>query len=292
MNKTTPKKRIESIEITQVEWPISNTEYIIWQSNLVATPSKVRRCLEEFFRAIFSLADPEWLTEFIRIKINGQKLTYVDLIKYYDDGAVKDAIKEIKRIKEGNLSNLRVERINDLESKISTPTLKDPYEMFLEVLENFKAGIEGEESFYYGQVPVEETILFDVILDSNNQPHRIVRPSFLPYLKFLDLSGFNFRNVDVRGLDLSFVNIVGFKPAEVYMRSIDGTNLESVLLGFEEIKNVSARGANLSGTYAVIDGDSVVLDGAILDSTVTVYMNGRVLPKPQKVTSPEIRLHF
>ena len=131
--------------------------------------------------------------------------------------------------------------------------------------------------FYYYQIPITENELFDL-----NSGVKKVKEEYLPYLPFLDLSKINFSSVDFRNMNFADTNIEKVDFNTAYQHSIAGANFQNVNLFGKQLENIDARNTNLCGTYLAVNSDTVMLDGAKMDSSVLLLANDRVIANPER----------
>lgn len=94
-----------------------------------------------------------------------------------------------------------------------------------------------------GNIKVKRVIVDEVLIEKED--HKEVIEYLKPYLRFIDLSLINFKNVDMEGLDLKDTNI-NLYPQEVYKKSLKGCDLTGINLTFMNLDGVDIRGAKLS----------------------------------------------
>lgn len=147
--------------------------------------------------------------------------------------------------------------------------------------------------FYYYQIPITGDELFDL-----HSGVKKVKEEYLPYLPFLDLSKINFSSIDFRNMNFADTNIEKVDFHTAYQHSIAGANFQNVNLFGKQLENIDARGANLCGTYLAVNSDTVVLDGAKMDSSILLLANDRVIANPERQgysfikTKKSVKIHF
>ncbi len=147
--------------------------------------------------------------------------------------------------------------------------------------------------FYYYQIPISEEELF-----TTKQGYKKIKEEYLPFLPYLDLSKIEFTNTDLRNIDFSDTNIEHIDFPTAYQHSITGANFQNVNLFGKQLENIDARGANLCGTYLAVNSDSVMLDGAKMDSSILLLANDRVIANPERQgfsfikTKKSVKIHF
>lgn len=279
-------KRMEKIKVSMNALPIFHSEYLNWVLSLSSLNDKRRAKYEKFYNAILKICDEDWVFEFISIEIDGCHLT-PELLKDYD---LDDAICKLSGISFGDLND--GEYIFNPQARKSLSDedqIKGQVALLLRRVQALMNQDEDEQ-FYYNSLPVSKEILMESISEGAYSHYRI-RPELSYYLRFFDLSGIDFMDVDIRGHDLSYTN-AKISPELVHMRSCRNTNLTGVNLGFNTIKGVDFRGARLEGTFAVIDASSCLIEDAITDDTCTIFNSNGVLPKEGKTIELLSNLHF
>ena len=147
--------------------------------------------------------------------------------------------------------------------------------------------------FYYYQIPITGDELFDL-----HSGVKKVKEEYLPYLPFLDLSKINFSSIDFRNMNFADTNIEKVDFHTAYQHSIAGANFQNVNLFGTQLENIDARGANLCGTYLAVNSDTVMLDGAKMDSSILLLANDRVIANPERQgysfikTKKSVKIHF
>ena len=147
--------------------------------------------------------------------------------------------------------------------------------------------------FYYYQIPITGDELFDL-----HSGVKKVKEEYLPYLPFLDLSKINFSSIDFRNMNFADTNIEKVDFHTAYQHSIAGANFQNVNLFGKQLENIDARGANLCGTYLAVNSDTVMLDGAKMDSSILLLANDRVIANPERQgysfikTKKSVKIHF
>ena len=120
-------------------------------------------------------------------------------------------------------------------------------------------GVESERLLH--SIPIKENVLFEEVDD-----HYKIRESFLPILKFLDLSSISFKNVDLRYVDLSDSNGV-VNPRTIY--NMDASHSKFSDRNIPDFTDYS--GVNLSGTRLEEDSTTMInLDEAIIDDDTII----------------------
>lgn len=292
------KKKIVSVKLWMNEHPVSHLEYLDWVVKIANLKTREKQVLEDFFRSILSLADPEWIIEFVVIEINGKKLCFDDLMEY----DMKDAIRKFsdhdyKDLIEGVITFPQeipikvIEKPKETRSKIK-PKIDALIGQYVEQAKNLKmsAILQGNEAFYYYQIPVTPEILFETV-EENGQTFKRIRASILPYLRFLDLSHIDFTDVCIQGIDLSYTNIENLDLSKVYLKDASFANLQRVNFRSKLISDAICKGTNLCETYSRIDIDSVDLEGALLDKTCLVFNSIGTIPQTRE-SSSDVLMHF
>ena len=147
--------------------------------------------------------------------------------------------------------------------------------------------------FYYYQIPITGDELFDL-----HSGVKKVKEEYLPYLPFLDLSKINFSSIDFRNMNFADTNIEKVDFHTAYQHSIAGANFQNVNLFGTQLENIDARGANLCGTYLAVNSDTVMLDGAKMDSSILLLANDRVIANPERQVysfikkKKSVKIHF
>ena len=158
---------------------------------------------------------------------------------------------------------------------------------------SFLAKKSAYPEFYYYQVPVSEEELF-----IRKQGYKKIKEEYLPFLPFLDLSKINFSSIDFRNMNFADTNIEKVDFHTAYQHSIAGANFQNVNLFGKQLENIDARGANLCGTYLAVNSDTVMLDGAKMDSSILLLANDRVIANPERQgysfikTKKSVKIHF
>ena len=140
------------------------------------------------------------------------KALNVSLKEYY--GIKKEEPSKFKEVKEEHNEEVKEEKNSKKEA------IKEFLERIKELLDNH--GIKEEDM--YGSVVVDESVLITTVED-----HREIRPEFLPFIKFIDLSKISCKNLKVSGLDLRNTNIK-LNPNQVYNKDLSNTLLSTSAL--------------------------------------------------------------
>lgn len=289
VTNTKGKRKIEHLRMFMNSFPVLHSDYLNWVMRLSYCSDKERAKIEEFYHALLGVADPDWIPEFIIIEIDGKKMAF-DSIKDYD---LDDAIDKLKGLTHENLVDgeyyFTPHATLEDEIKANEGAIQENVKLLIKTAEALKNKDENE-TFYYHSIPVLDVTLFEYVTINGAVAKRI-RSELLPYLRFMDLSKVDFCDADVRGLDLSYTN-VKLVLESLYLRSLRGTNLKGVMLGFEVIRGVDFTGANLEETHAVLDAGSVLLDDAITDDTCVIFNSAGVFPKEGKEITVRQIIHL
>lgn len=105
---------------------------------------------------------------------------------------------------------------------------------------------------------------------------------FIPVLKYIDLSGFGFENVDISGIDFSDCNVININPQKVFNKDlsntifIDDPKRPNNRFPFNASSNF--EGVNLSGAQITIDKPIFInFKGSITDSKTLIQMDNKII---------------
>ena len=124
--------------------------------------------------------------------------------------------------------------------------------------------------------PVSKEVLFVTGEDGVTR----IDKRFIPVLKYIDLSGYGFENVDISGIDFSDCNVININPQKVFNKDLSNTIFVDDLKRPNNIFPFNAstnfEGVNLSGAQIIIDKPIFIkFNGAITDSETLIQMNGK-----------------
>lgn len=277
-------KTFEKISIEDWGFPIYHSEYLSWIIGLSKLSKKDKERIIELYRRILSLiASPDdIIIDNIRIFLDNQLFTFEN-IKDLDFAATFNQLSKYPLIHVEKKSPV----FSPGESKKSTEeSNKKPVLDYLKML----AAKQDSKFFYHTVFITKEELLKKI--ETEGMPHYIISEELLPYLRFLDLSNISFSNVDLRGVDLSYTNIRSIDFTSLYQNSLENTNLEGVALVGQELRNINADGANLQGTYLVIDLNTTSIDQTSLDGTNILLKHDRIITNTRKRKKINALLHF
>ena len=87
-----------------------------------------------------------------------------------------------------------------------------------------------------------------------------------------DLTKINFKNADIRGMDLSGMD-VKIILNELYEKSIEGANLRGIILAGQTLDGIKADNADLRDTYVSVYIESASISGTKFSNTSPFYLN-------------------
>ena len=131
--------------------------------------------------------------------------------------------------------------------------------------------------------PVSKEVLFIKGVDG------VVRidERFIPVLKYIDLSGYGFENVDISGIDFSDCNVIHIDPQKVFNKDLSNTIFIDDQSRINNIFPFNAscnfEGVNLSGAQINIDKPIFInFNGAITDSNTIIKMGDKIIETTNK----------
>lgn len=261
---------LQTLEIIQKEFPIYLSDYNNWMISLAVAKKNIRKEIGDFYRKMLSKIDGDCLVNNLFFYINGKPFTYENIIQF----DIKDAIKKLDTIPSQSFVD------NQIKIKLGTetyiPTSSTCSNSALDCVQKIAKEAEATEypCFYYYQIPITEEQLIEPI-SINQEIYFRIKPCYLPYLRYFDLSKINLKRIDIRGIDLSNTNINSIDFASIYQNSLEETNLENVVLIEHELANISVKGANLCGTYLKININCADIKDALIDDSVTLYSDSK-----------------
>lgn len=267
-----------NIEIIDFKHPIFQSELVVWMSKLTKLNTKEKNNLNQIYRRILLLIDnpDDFIPDNLRIFINGKPFS-CDIVKTFDFKTLMQELDIYPPITVGQNKNIETFQSVNNEALL---------------INHLKKLSESDTSkFFYHSIKISKTDLFLKTSD-NSINYFVIAKSLLPFLRFLDLSSFDFHNVDLRGIDLSYTNICQIDFTSLYQNSIENTNLEGVNLTGQELKNVCADGANLIGTGLLIDLDTVSMEKTKFDGSVLLWKNGQSIANVRRRQPIDVILHF
>lgn len=292
----TALKKVEKIVARQGDMPIYHSEYLKWVMGIATLPAKRQNEIRDFIHNLYSFCDEDWISDLVKFEINGEPLTF-DSVHDLELKEASKAIlnKEFSLSSSTNLTRTFERQLNETPIISSKAPVESAISQYIDMLGSLKtkAISSGNVSFYYHSVPIEESMLFEDVEESGKH-YRIIRPSLLPYLRFLDLSDISFARCLIEGIDLSLTNIANLDINQVFERNARNANLEGVILSPTTIKNGILDGANLTDAYPWIDITSTTTTGATIDDTATLLNGEQIIrqAKSKTIEKTPITLHF
>lgn len=277
-------KTFNKITIIDRGFPIYQSEYLNWVVAFSTLPNKTKKAITSLYQEIIALiANPDdIILDNIRIFLDEKEFT-IENIKDLDFANVLEKVKSHDPI-----------TVKKVATNFNAPVLSQseesaPNQSLLEHLKSLAA--RPDSQFFYHTVMISAQELFTSVF-VNGVPHYEIALPYLPYLRYLDLSKIPFAHIDLRGIDLSYTNITSIDFSSLFNNSIENTNLEGISLPNHELRNIAADGANLTGTYLIIDLDSTSIEGTILDKSNILISQNRILQNTRTRKPINIFLHF
>lgn len=262
---------MQEIVINVRQFPIFHSEYIQNVFDYAALTDKEKKLYQKVQNALYRLTTVDVPDDLLEFFVDQKKfspslihsISFQQLLKNIESNQVRTQISS------------QIPDFLDDSLLVHVPAKEEVITRLQKVSQLANYGPYPE--FYYYQIPITENELFDL-----NSGVKKVKEEYLPYLPFLDLSKINFSSVDFRNMNFADTNIEKVDFNTAYQHSIAGANFQNVNLFGKQLENIDARNTNLCGTYLTVNSDTVMLDGAKMDSSVLLLANDRVIANPER----------
>ncbi len=226
--------------------------------------------------------DKSKIPSFLNTYIKYSKLTYESFIKALEESSQEyDKLTEESKefIKFENLKKekeFEEERVRSKEEQVRQRNEKiEQLKMQMLSILTTLDSMNDELNTKIQKYPVSKEVLFKKSEDGVTR----IDERFIPVLKYIDLSGFGFENVDISGIDFSDCNVININPQKVFNKDLSNTIFVDDLKRPNNIFPFNAssnfEGVNLSGSQIIIDKPIFInFKGAITDSETVILMNG------------------
>jgi hypothetical protein len=89
--------------------------------------------------------------------------------------------------------------------------------------------------------------------------HIELKKEYIPYLRFIDLSFIDSKNLKVSGIDFRGTNI-RIKPQEVYNKDLSYSKFDDQNLAFKDLSGCDLRGTDLSNELDCVGYENAITD--------------------------------
>jgi hypothetical protein len=250
---------------------LGNVEKVYYDDKFIKVKDKIYYPYKE---TLIDISDyyNEKLKSMKTIRINediGLVLSKRDYIREYDPVRKE----EIKRIAEEEI-NRKIREKQEQDKSIKEAARKKEEEK--QRIDDARLHMEKSIRLYSDLVKnnkidrVKVSDLYEEVDD-----HLEIKKEYIPFLKFIDLSGETFKNVNLSGIDFRDTNI-NLYPQIIYQKDLSNCNFEGLNLGpFINFSGVIINGAHFSydDDKYTIDVFNTTFDDAIYDENTT--FNGK-----------------